>query len=126
MKQFFMGAATCLALLATISLTSCSKVDDVNYSDSEDVILYKEVDGKNGSVPCVLCQELVLPLHYHLHVYEANACPLGTYCTHYNRRHWHIFTNGTTNATWFELTTHFGGTIPPHSGHIDNLNNLVH
>ncbi len=121
MRLFLMGAMTCLAMFATMSLTSCNK-EDVAYNEDETAVLYQEVDGTKafGDVLCTICGVAVAPNHYHCHKYDDGLCPVYN-CTHYGRPHWHIFANGTTTGTWYQLTTHFGGMFVPFEGEIDDL-----
>lgn len=116
-----MSTVACFAMFATLSLTSCNK-EDVTYNEDEIAVLYAEVDGSKtfGDVHCVLCGDTVAAGHYHCHVYSDGNCPIVN-CTHKGRYHWHIFANGTNNATWFQLTTHFGGLFVPFSGLISDL-----
>jgi len=125
MRFFLMSAVTCFAIFATMSLTSCNK-EDVTYAQEDEAVLFMEVDGKDLQIPCPLCGVIVPPQSYHVHVYEAMCCPLGpTICSHYDRRHWHIFQNHTgasTGGTWLELTTHLGGTIPTEGAYSGTIN----
>lgn len=121
MRLFLMGPVACFAMFATLGLTSCNK-EDVTYNEDETTVLYAEVDGSKafGDVHCVLCGGVVAAGRYHCHTYPDGNCPVVN-CTHAGRSHWHIFANGTQNATWFQLTTHFGGLFVPFEGEISDL-----
>lgn len=118
-RLFLMGTVTCLAMFATLSLTSCNK-EDVSYNQEEEEVLFMGVDGKDMNIQCPLCHQDVLPMHYHSHFYSDGICPIGEACSHWQRKHWHIFQNATsdfTGGTWLRLTTHYGRTFPAEGDH---------
>lgn len=119
MRLFFMGAVAGIAMIATMSLTSCNK-EDVTYNQQEEEVLYMGVDGKDANIECPLCHLAVQPGHYHSHYYADGICGIGAACSHWQRPHYHIFQNATgtnTGGTWLILTTHYGRTIPAEGDH---------
>lgn len=119
-KMKFFAMAMMMVGAFTLSLTSCTKTEDVDYNDAPDYIVHESKAGGGFPLNCPLCamegvNTMVAPDEHHEHIYNGGECPYGAdACTLYDKHHHHIFWNEYHSATngglHTEITTHCGGS----------------